>query len=106
MLRKTGKYFAALALFIIIAVAVFIKGDYINKGKIKEASLNYGWELIMVNSEYAIPESYETDLLTLSNGERVDKKIYPDLQKYKGNVRWPLSYIRHTILKTVTSWTA
>ena len=43
MLRKTGKYFAALALFIIIAVAVFIKGDYINKGKIKEASLNYGW---------------------------------------------------------------
>lgn len=87
MLRKTGKYFAVLALFIIIAVAVFIKGDYINKGKIKEASLNYGWELIMVNSEYAIPESYETDLLTLSNGERVDRKIYPDLQEMFDDMR-------------------
>ncbi len=87
MIRRFGKYLAILTLFAIIAVGVFIKGDYINEGKIKEASLDYGWELIMVNSEYAVPDGYEPRLLTLSNGEHVDERIYPDLQQMFDDMR-------------------
>ncbi len=87
MIRRLGKYLAMMTLFAVIAVGVLIKGDYLSFDKTKEASLDYGWELIMVNSEYTIPETYEPKLLTLSNGERVDERIYPDLQKMFDDMR-------------------
>ena len=80
MIRRFGKLVAMLLLFAVIAAGVMIKGGYINIGKVKEASLDYGWELIMVNSDYAVPKDYELRLLTLSNGEQIDERIYPDLQ--------------------------
>ena len=52
------------------------------------ASLDYGWQLILVNSEYYIPEDYEILAFTeLSNGEKVDSRIYPDLQKMFDDAR-------------------
>ena len=39
------------------------------------------WNLILVNPWNLIPDDYEFDLIQLSNGESVDKRIYPDLQK-------------------------
>lgn len=38
------------------------------------------WELILVNRDHPIPEGYQFQLLTLSNGEQVDERIYPQLQ--------------------------
>lgn len=38
------------------------------------------WRLILVNASHKIPENYEITLLELSNGRRVDERIYPDLQ--------------------------
>ena len=53
----------------------------------KEATLENGWELIVVNSEYYVPQDYEVELLTLSNGEKIDRRIYPSLQKMFDDMR-------------------
>lgn len=44
------------------------------------ASTEKGWNLILVNREHHIPRDYEAELMSLSNGEKVDARIYPDLQ--------------------------
>lgn len=53
----------------------------------KEATLENGWELILVNSEYRVPENYEIKLLTLSNGQQIDERIYPPLQRMFDDMR-------------------
>lgn len=39
------------------------------------------WYLILVNKWNPIPDNYKMDLEELSNGESVDKRIYPSLQE-------------------------
>lgn len=39
------------------------------------------WYLILVNKWNPIPENYKVDLVELSNGESIDKRIYPSLQE-------------------------
>jgi len=41
----------------------------------------FGWNLMLVNYENHIPKDYEPELTELSNGQRVDSRIYPHLQK-------------------------
>lgn len=58
--------------------------DTIIQGRQEErevASMELGWNLILVNDQYSIPEDYEPDLMQLSNGQQIDKKIYPALQE-------------------------
>lgn len=38
------------------------------------------WRLILVNRTHPIPAHYDITLLELTNGRRVDERIYPDLQ--------------------------
>lgn len=45
------------------------------------ASEDHGWNLILVNRENYIPADYEVQLTELSNGKKVDSKIYPELQE-------------------------
>ena len=39
------------------------------------------WYLILVNKDNPVPENYHMEFTLLSNGERVDSRIYPDLQE-------------------------
>ena len=39
-----------------------------------------GWNLILVNEDYHVPQNYAVKLTKLDNGERVDTRIYPALQ--------------------------
>ena len=56
--------------------------DVVEEESVPEATVNYSedWALILVNRTHPIPEGYEVDLMELSNGAKVDKKIYPSLQ--------------------------
>lgn len=45
------------------------------------------WNLILVNRDHPIPKNYQVKLTTLSNGEQVDSRIYPDLQKMFDDAR-------------------
>lgn len=39
------------------------------------------WNLIVVNEENPLPEDYHVELTELSNGQKVDSRIYPALQE-------------------------
>ncbi len=43
--------------------------------------------LILVNADNPVPEDHEPDLTELSNGQSVDSRIYPDLQKMFDDMR-------------------
>lgn len=45
------------------------------------------WNLIIVNGNNRIPDDYEVELTTLSNGEQVDSRIYPYLQNMFDDAR-------------------
>ena len=64
------KFLISLIL-ILIAVSVL---KNIQTGK------NDDWRLILVNSENSVPYGYTPELTELSNGVRIDSRIYPDLQ--------------------------
>ena len=51
------------------------------------ASMEHGWNLILVNWEYKIPKDWKVELTELSNGQSVDSRIYPDLQQMFDDMR-------------------
>ena len=53
----------------------------------KEADTSLGWDLILVNDDYSIHNNYEVELTELSNGEKVDTRIYPQLQQMFDDAR-------------------
>ena len=81
------KILALILVVVILAVGVLIKNRCINLTEPEEASLANGWELMLVNDDYCMPDYYKPQLLTLSNGEQVDERIYPDLQKMFDDMR-------------------
>lgn len=51
---------------------------FLNPPDIADDSL--GWNLMLVNSEYHIPKDYKPPLSELSSGQKVDSRIYNELQ--------------------------
>ena len=47
---------------------------------INQADTSSDWNLILVNRTHRIPKNYEMELTELSNGQKVDSRIYPELQ--------------------------
>lgn len=60
--------------------AAALSADELNAGD--------GWMMLLVNSSNAIPDGYApTELTELSNGQSVDKRIYPSLQRMFDDAR-------------------
>ncbi len=82
--------FLASALILTLAVSSAFSSlsvfSFINDGY-KIATTEHGWNLMLVNYEYAIPDDYDVELTKLANGEKVDSRIYPDLQKMFDDAR-------------------
>ena len=51
------------------------------------ASEDNGWNLIRVNRDSYIPDDYQVELTELSNGKKVDSRIYPELQEMFNDAR-------------------
>lgn len=45
------------------------------------------WKLILVNREHLVPDDYKMQLTELSNGKKVDSRIYPELQQMFNDAR-------------------
>lgn len=45
------------------------------------------WALILVNRDHPLPADYQIEIVQLSNGERVDARIYPSLQEMFDTMR-------------------
>ena len=86
--KRVYRYFLLL-LCIVCAVGigrqVFFSGQF--PGFTRTADESAGWNLMLVNSRYHIPSGYEPELIRLSNGEKVDARIYPELQEMFDNAR-------------------
>lgn len=51
------------------------------------ASEDNGWNLILVNRDSYIPDDYQVEFTELSNGKKVDSRIYPELQEMFNDAR-------------------
>lgn len=79
--KRKGKKLV-LCLFSIVLLLIVVK-IFIGNSKIwgQSASMEHGWNLILVNQDYRVPRNYKVELTELSNGQSVDSRIYPSLQQ-------------------------
>lgn len=96
--KKFLKHTIVVVLLFVLGFAFVQTASYVvNQGEIpvlsgfnlfrKEADTSLGWNLILVNDEYCVPSDYEVELTELSNGEKVDSRIYPQLQQMFDDAR-------------------
>ncbi len=88
MPRKRIKKLALLTILLLIgyqflAVPIEFELPFLQQ----TATLDHGWNLILVNDDYHIPPDYEVELVTLRNGQQVDRRIYPHLQEMFDDMR-------------------
>lgn len=67
-MRKLRTALIILVLFALAMVPILTKQNQVAKEQ-------HGWNLILVNDQYYIPNNYTVKLATLENGERVDSRI-------------------------------
>ncbi len=92
---QENRIFKRAIVIFIIAFIIAVAGDITQKNSdgifssfsIKEATLENGRELILVNSDYSVPDDFEVDLITLSNGEQIDREAYEYLQDMFDDMR-------------------
>lgn len=81
-MRKQKKTFLfRLTLIVFLFLAMLGAKEVWEKSNIQAATMEKGWNLILVNQYHYIPENYEVELVKLDNGKQVDKKIYAPLQE-------------------------
>ena len=72
---------AVVGVYLLLIVFQLL-GDAYSKFQIThEIPVSEEWNLIVVNRWNEIPEEYVVDLIELSNGQKVDSRIYPALQE-------------------------
>lgn len=91
--RKFRRIIALILILIGIMTYRTIKTD-LQAGELKlpsivhqKADTSVEWNLILVNDNHYIPDDYQVELTELSNGKKVDSRIYPDLQQMFNDAR-------------------
>ena len=68
-----------------IKIRVSLLFDPINLSEV--SSEDDDWQLVLVNAQNSLPENFSVELAELSNGQKVDKRIYPQLRKMFDDAR-------------------
>lgn len=63
------------------------QGNIIQDEVFHNISQSNEWNLIVVNQWNEIPDNYNVTLTELSNGQKIDSRIYPDLQEMFDDMR-------------------
>ncbi len=58
-----------------------------SSGLIISAEDSQDWQLTLVNADNPVPRGWSSEFTQLSNGEKVDSRIYPDLQQMFDDMR-------------------
>ena len=74
---------AILVCLLVILCQVFLTNDLFSR----EDPAQEDWNLLVVNQWNELPGNYDLELTELSNGERVDSRIYPTLQEMFDDAR-------------------
>ena len=80
--KRIVKLLKALAIVYMLLVLCNFVGDiYSGLGNTNKTIASEEWNLIVVNRWNKLPKNYNVELTELSNGEKVDSRIYPHLQR-------------------------
>ena len=85
--RKSRKWIILTLIMAAALITAWKTGMFYYSAAHYKADASVDWNLILVNRFNHIPDDYEVKLLTLSNGEQVDERIYPELQSMFDNAR-------------------
>lgn len=84
--RRFVKAVLCLCCFVMLLAAAFRFFKYESPSPVNDTEEST-WSLILVNKWNYIPDNYKVELTELKNGESVDKRIYPALQKMFDDAR-------------------
>lgn len=83
--RKVKHMVITVILLVVALSGIFLINHFITKQSDNiahhTAGEDNGWNLILVNRDNYIPDDYKVELTELSNGQKVDSRIYPKLQE-------------------------
>uniref|UniRef100_UPI004056EA05 M15 family metallopeptidase n=1 Tax=Acetatifactor sp. TaxID=1872090 RepID=UPI004056EA05 len=84
--KKKGKWIVKLlkvvvTVYLLLILCQLIGNVYSRLSNTNEIQVSEEWNLIVVNRWNELPEDYSVELTELSNGQKVDSRIYPALQE-------------------------
>ena len=84
--KKKGKWIvkllkAAVTTYLLLILCQMIGNAYSRLSIAHKIPVSEEWNLIVVNRWNELPEDYSVELTELSNGQKVDSRIYPYLQE-------------------------
>lgn len=90
--RRHSRRILPILLSVLLLAALVLAGAYLflpelGQSSVPYATMEHGWNLILVNQQHQIPKDWNPELTELSNGQKVDSRIYPDLQQMFDDMR-------------------
>ena len=84
--REKAKWLVKLlkvivVVYLLVILYQLIGNDYSRLSNTHKIPVSEEWNLIVVNRWNELPEDYSVELTELSNGQKVDSRIYPYLQE-------------------------
>lgn len=84
--KKKGKWIVKLlkvvvTVYLLLILCQLIGNVYSRLSNTNEIQVSEEWNLIVVNRWNELPEDYSVEVTELSNGQKVDSRIYPYLQE-------------------------
>ena len=76
-----------LLILLLLGLIVGVGFTAVRMTPIHQADTSLGWNLILVNQDHSVPQDYNVQLTTLSNGQKIDSRIYPSLQAMFNDAR-------------------
>lgn len=67
--------------YLLLVLSNLIGDIYSRLGNTYTIAVSGGWNLVVVNRWNELPEDYDIELMELSNGQKIDERIYPYLQE-------------------------
>ena len=72
---------AVITVYLLLALGNLIGDIYSRLGNTHTIAVSDEWNLVVVNRWNELPEDYDVELMELSNGQKIDKRIYLYLQE-------------------------
>lgn len=70
-----------VVVYLLLILGNLIGDIYSRLGNTHTIAVSGGWNLVVVNRWNELPEDYDIELMELSNGQKIDERIYPHLQE-------------------------
>lgn len=70
-----------VVVYLLLVLGNLIGDIYSRLGNTHKITFSDEWNLVVVNRWNELPEDYDVELMELSNGQKIDKRIYPYLQE-------------------------